>query len=62
MASVVILVLIAIAFGVFFGGLLMVSLAIRREDKSLGSLQFDAPTYSSRTARILVGINSSRWE
>lgn len=62
MASVVILVLIAIAFGVFFGGFLMVSFAIRRDDKSRGSLRFDAPSHSARTARTLVGLSSSRWE
>jgi hypothetical protein len=63
MASVVVvLVLTAIAFGVLFGGFLMISLAIRRDDHSLGSLRFDAPNHSTRTARILVGISSSRWE
>jgi hypothetical protein len=63
MASViVVLVLIAIAFGVFFGGFLMVSFAIRRDDHALGSLRFDAPSHSTRAARTLVGLNSSRWE
>ena len=63
MASVVvILVLTSIAFGVFFGGFLMVSLAIRRDDHSLGSIRLDAPNHSARTARTLVGLSSSRWE
>jgi hypothetical protein len=62
MASVVVLVLTAIAFGALFGGFLMVSLAIRRDDHSLGSLRFDAPNHSARAARTLVGISSSRWD
>jgi hypothetical protein len=63
MASVVVvLVLTAIAFGVFFGGFLMVSLAILRDDRSPGSLRFDASNHSARTARSLVGLSSSRWE
>ena len=63
MASVVVvLVLTAIAFGVLFGGFLMISLAIRRDDHSLGSLRFDAPNHSARTARTLVGLSSFHWE
>jgi hypothetical protein len=63
MASVVvILALIAIAFGVFFGGFIMVSFAIRRDDHSRGSLRSDAPNHSARTARTLVGLRSSRWD
>jgi hypothetical protein len=62
MASVVVLVLTAIAFGVLFGSFLVVSLAIRRDDHSLGSLRCDAPNHSARAARTLVGINSSRWD
>lgn len=62
MAALVVLVLTAIAFGVLLGGFLMVSLAIRRDDHSLGSLRFDAPNHSARTARTLVGISSSRWD
>jgi hypothetical protein len=63
MASVVVvLVLTAIAFGVFFGGFIMVSFAIRRDDRSLGSLRFDAQSHSARTARTLVGLSSSRWD
>jgi hypothetical protein len=60
MASVLVLVLIAIAFGVFFGGFLMVSFAIRRDDHALGSLWFDAPNHSVRTARSVVGVSTSR--
>jgi hypothetical protein len=60
MASLVVLVLIAIAFGACFGAFLMVSFAIRREDRP-NSLQFDAPDSSTRAARALMGINGSRW-
>jgi hypothetical protein len=62
MASVVVLVLIAIAFGVFIGSFIMVSFAIRRDDRSRGSLRFDASNRSARTARMLVGLSSSRWD
>ena len=64
MASSVELVLIftAIAFGVLIGGFLAVSLAIRRDDHDLGSIRYDAPSHSTRTARNLVGISASRWE
>lgn len=63
MASLVVLVLITIAFGVCFGVFLMVSFAIRREDRSLKhSLRFDAPDSTARAARALVGISSSRWD
>ena len=62
MASLVVIVLIAIAFGVCFGVFLKVSFAIRREDRSRHSLRFDAPDSSSRAARALVGISSSRWD
>jgi hypothetical protein len=59
---VLVLVLIAIAFGAFIGGFIMVSFAIRRDEQALGSLRFDAPNYRSRTARTLVGLSSSRWD
>lgn len=62
MAALVVIALVTIATGIFFGGFLLVSFAIRRDDKSLGSLRFDAPDHSTRTARTLVGISSSRWE
>lgn len=63
MASLVVLVLIAIAFGVCSGVFLMISFAIRREDRSQRySLRFDAPDSSTKAARALVGISSSRWD
>lgn len=59
---VVVLVLTAIAFGAVTGIFFVVSFAIRREDRSRGSLRFDAPSGSTRAARALVGISGSRWE
>jgi hypothetical protein len=60
MASAVVLVLIAIAFVVLFGGFLIVSFALRRDDRDLGSIQFDAPNHSARAVRSLVGMTASR--
>jgi hypothetical protein len=63
MAALVVVALVTIATGIFFGGFLLVSLAIRRDDKSqAGSLRSDAPDNGTRTARTLVGMSSSRWE
>jgi hypothetical protein len=62
MASLVVLVLIAVVVGACLGAFLKVSFAIRREDGARGSLRFDPPNHSAQTARTLVGINSSRWQ
>ncbi len=62
MASLVVLSLVAIVVGVCLGAFLKLSFAIRREDRLRGSLRLDAPSYSAKTARSLVGINSSRWD
>jgi hypothetical protein len=60
-STLVVLVLIAVTFGALLGGFLIISFSIRREDRNLaGSLRFDAPSYSSRTARTMVGFSSSR--
>jgi hypothetical protein len=61
-SSVLVLVLIAIAAGVLLGGFLMISLTIRHDDHDLGSIRFEAPNYSKRTARSLVGMSTARWE
>jgi hypothetical protein len=58
----VILILAAIAFGLLAGGFFIVSFAIRRDDHDLGSIRFDAPSHTTRTARNLVGISASRWK
>ncbi len=62
MASLVVLVLVAIVMGACVGAFLKLSFAIRREDRSRGSLRFDAPNQSAQAARSLVGITSSRWD
>ena len=62
MASLVVLVLVAIAVGVCFGAFLKLSFAIRRDDRERWALRFDAPSQSAQTARALVGISSYRWD
>jgi hypothetical protein len=63
MAALVVLGLIMIIGGVCIGAFLMLSLAIRREDRAQrGTFQLDPPTASTKAARILVGITGSRWE
>lgn len=62
MATLITLVLVTIAFGVVLGAFLAISFAIRRDDRSKGSLRFDAPDHSTRAARTLVGLSSSRWD
>jgi hypothetical protein len=62
MASLVIIALVLTLAGVIVGAFIMISIAIRREDRRTGSLRFDAPSNSTRVARSLVGISSSRWD
>jgi hypothetical protein len=61
MAGFVILGIVTIT-GTCIGAFLKLSFAIRREDRTRGSLRHDAPNYSAQTARDLVGISSSRWD
>jgi hypothetical protein len=58
---IVVLVLITIATGATIGVILRLSLAIGWEDRRTGSLRFDAPSASTRTARSLVGVSRSGW-
>jgi len=65
MATPAVLVLIAIIVavaGVLFGAYIKICLAIRREDRVKWSLRSDAPTFSTQTARSLVGLRGSRWD
>jgi hypothetical protein len=62
MASLVIIALVLTLAGVIVGAFIMISFAIHREDRRKGSLRFDAPNNSTRVARSLVGISSSRWD
>jgi hypothetical protein len=59
---IVVLVLIAVAFGAAIGVILTLSLAIGWEDRRRGSLRLDAPSASTRTARSLVGVSRSGWK
>jgi hypothetical protein len=60
MAGLVVVTLVIIVMGACVGALLRISFAIRREDRSRGSLRLDAPNNSAQTARTLVGFTSSR--
>jgi hypothetical protein len=46
--------------GVLLGAYVKVCGAIRREDRLKGSLRFDAPSQSARSARSLIGISNSK--
>jgi hypothetical protein len=61
-ASLIIIVLVTVAFGVMFGAFLAISFAIRTDDRRKGSLRSVAPDHSTRAARTLVGLSSSRWD
>jgi hypothetical protein len=62
MAGFVVLGIVTIIMGACIGAFVKLSFAIRREDRTRGSLRLDAPSVSAQTARDLVGISSSRWE
>jgi len=53
-------IVMAIA-GVLLGAYFKICGAIRREDRMKGSLRFDAPSQSARSARSLIGISNSKW-
>lgn len=62
MAGFVVLGIVMIIMGACIGAFLKLSFAIRREDRTRGSLRLEAPSNSAQTARDLVGISSSRWD
>lgn len=62
MASLVIIALVLALVGVVAGAFIVISFAIRREDRTRGCLRFDASSNSTRAARSLVGVSSSRWD
>ena len=62
MASLVVLGLVTIIAGVCVGAFFRLSFAIRREDRIRGQLRFDPPSSSTKAARAMVGISSSRWD
>jgi hypothetical protein len=51
------LAIVLVLIGGTIGAFLSLSFAIRREDRTRGSLRFDASTRSARSARTLVGMN-----
>ncbi len=60
MAVLITLALVTILLG---GGFLKLCFAIRREDHPKKySLEYGAPTFSTRAARAVTGISSSRWD
>jgi hypothetical protein len=62
MAPLIPVALAAILAGGSLGVFLKLSFAIRREDRTRGSLRLDAPNRSAQSARALVGISRSRWD
>jgi hypothetical protein len=62
MAALITISFVMAAAGVVLGAFIQICRAIRREDRSRGSLRFDAPNQSARTARTMVGVTSSRWD
>jgi len=61
MAALITLAIVTLLAGGAVGLLLRLSFAIRGEDRIRGSLRFDPPTASTKAARGLVGLTSSRW-
>jgi hypothetical protein len=62
MAGLVVLGVVTIIIGACIGAFLKLSFAIRREDRSRGSLRVHASDHSAQAARTLVGVSSSRWD
>lgn len=61
MAALIVLIIIALAFGILFGGIFAVSWSIRREDKH-GRLTGRAPNWSCEGARRVTGMHAARWD
>lgn len=60
MAALITIGIVMAMAGVLLGAYLKICWAIRREDRRKGSLRFDAPSQSARSARILIGISNFR--
>lgn len=61
MAALITIGIVMAIAGVLLGAYLKICGAIRREDRRKGSLRFDAPSQSARSARSLIGISNSKW-
>ena len=62
MAALITIAIVMAIAGVLLGAYIKICSAIRREDRMKGSLHFDAPSQSARSARSLVGISNSKWD
>jgi hypothetical protein len=62
MAVLITIALVTVLVGTVLGAFLKLSFAIRREDRSRGSLRSDASDSSAKAARSLVGLHGSRWD
>jgi len=62
MAALITIAIVTAMAGVLLGAYVKICGAIRREDRRKGSLRFDAPSQSARSARNLVGISNSKWD
>ena len=62
MVSLIIIGVVVTMAGGLCGAYLKICFAIRRDDRTRGSLRLDAPSQAAQSARDLVGISGSRWE
>jgi hypothetical protein len=62
MASLIVIVLVAVLAGGVFGAYFKICFTIRRDDRVKGALRFDPPSRAARSARDLVGIGNSKWD
>lgn len=62
MAALIIIAIVVAVAAVAFGAYIRVCFAIRREDRTKGSLRHEARSQSARSARNLVGMSSSKWD
>lgn len=59
-ALVTIAIALLVSYGVLFGVFIVISFAIRREDKA-GTLTGRAPSLTCQGARLMTGWRRSRW-
>jgi hypothetical protein len=61
MAEIAVLAAITATFSLLLGGIIGISLTIKRVDKR-GSLRDEAPTMLSQGVRALTGAHAARWD
>jgi len=59
--ALVVLIVIAAAFGMLLGGILFISWGINREDKR-GYLTGRAPSWHCQGTRRITGMHAARWD